>query len=236
MRIIAGEHRGRRIAAPPGDSTRPMLDRVRESVFATLGNLVEDAHVLDLFAGGGSLGLEALSRGALDARFVERDPRAYSTLKANIAELGFGHDRAIPVRGNALVASSWTVVDVGGGKKSRSDRAKQARAGDETPAAGEAPASDAASVPSASGGYDLVLLDPPYAIYDDPPQRAKLLEALELLIAKHLRPGGALVVHAPTRALESVRLRRTIATDLRQYGASSCLYVFPDARATTETA
>ncbi|MBI5362628.1 MAG: RsmD family RNA methyltransferase [Planctomycetes bacterium] len=60
MRIIAGEFRGRRIEAPDTDGTRPMLDRVRESVFATLGNVVEGAHVLDLYAGSGSLGLEAL--------------------------------------------------------------------------------------------------------------------------------------------------------------------------------
>jgi 16S rRNA (guanine966-N2)-methyltransferase len=61
MRIIAGEHRGRKIAAPPGQDTRPMLDRVREAMFSTLGERVPGARVLDLYAGSGSLGLEALA-------------------------------------------------------------------------------------------------------------------------------------------------------------------------------
>ena len=63
MRIIAGEFRGRRLAAPEGTATRPLLDRVREALFSTLGDLVDGARVLDLFAGSGALGLEALSRG-----------------------------------------------------------------------------------------------------------------------------------------------------------------------------
>ena len=68
MRIIAGELRGRRIEAPEGEATRPMLDRVREAVFSTLGPNVEDAVVLDLFAGSGALGLECASRGAKSPR------------------------------------------------------------------------------------------------------------------------------------------------------------------------
>jgi 16S rRNA (guanine966-N2)-methyltransferase len=70
MRIIAGTHRGQRIAAPPGRDTRPTSDRVRENAFNLIGP-VDDADVLDLFAGSGALGLEALSRGAGSATFVE---------------------------------------------------------------------------------------------------------------------------------------------------------------------
>ena len=69
MRIIAGTHRGARIAAPKGLATRPTGDRVREAAFNLIG-LVDDAHVLDLFAGSGALGLEALSRGAASVTFV----------------------------------------------------------------------------------------------------------------------------------------------------------------------
>ncbi len=87
MRIIAGTHGGRRLSTPKGDTTRPTSDRVREALFSTLGSL-QDAVVLDLFAGSGALGLEALSRGAASADFIERDPRALRALEANIAALG----------------------------------------------------------------------------------------------------------------------------------------------------
>jgi 16S rRNA (guanine966-N2)-methyltransferase len=106
MRIIAGELRGRRIGAPEGEGTRPMLDRVRESVFATLGDVVEGARVLDLYAGSGSLGLEALSRGATHARFVERGREALAALRANVEELGV-RDRVRVFRGDALSPASW---------------------------------------------------------------------------------------------------------------------------------
>jgi len=107
MRIIAGEHRGRRLDAPPGVGTRPMLDRVREALFSTLGPGIEGALALDLFAGSGSLGLEALSRGAARARFVEREPAAFEVLRANVEELGLA-DRCELLAGSALEASSWS--------------------------------------------------------------------------------------------------------------------------------
>ncbi len=106
MRIIAGEHRGRRIAAPGGERTRPMLDRVREALFSTLGERVEGAQVLDLFAGSGSLALEALSRGAEQAVLLERNPTALEALAANIEELGLV-ERAWIVRGSALDPKLW---------------------------------------------------------------------------------------------------------------------------------
>ncbi len=68
MRVIAGAHKGRRLTAPPGRSTRPTSDRVREALFSILGARVQDARVLDLFAGSGALGIEALSRGAARRR------------------------------------------------------------------------------------------------------------------------------------------------------------------------
>ena len=88
MRIIAGTHRGQRIAAPKGRDTRPTSDRVRESAFNLIGP-VDDADVLDLFAGSGALGLEALSRGAASATFVESDRDACRTINANLDKLGF---------------------------------------------------------------------------------------------------------------------------------------------------
>ncbi|MGH7893682.1 MAG: 16S rRNA (guanine(966)-N(2))-methyltransferase RsmD [Candidatus Binatia bacterium] len=110
MRIIAGEFRGRSIDAPPGLATRPMLDRVREALFSTLAPWLREAVVLDLFAGSGSLGLEALSRGARRVRFVEQGPGALAQLRKNIGQLGVG-GRAEIVPGNAFTEATW-VIDV----------------------------------------------------------------------------------------------------------------------------
>jgi 16S rRNA (guanine966-N2)-methyltransferase len=87
MRIIAGTHRGRRIAAPKGTHTRPTGDRVREALFNLVGP-VDGASVLDLYAGSGALGLEALSRGARRCLFVESDAAACRSIRANLEALG----------------------------------------------------------------------------------------------------------------------------------------------------
>lgn len=87
MRIVAGRWGGRHLRAPAGRSTRPTSDRVREALFSILGPL-EGAAVLDLFAGSGALGLEALSRGAAGAEFVDRDPRAVAAVRENLEALG----------------------------------------------------------------------------------------------------------------------------------------------------
>ena len=88
MRVIAGRYGGRRLRAPPGEGTRPTSDRVREALFSILGVRVRDARVLDLFAGSGALGIEALSRGAGRATFVDIAPGALAALRANLAALG----------------------------------------------------------------------------------------------------------------------------------------------------
>jgi 16S rRNA (guanine966-N2)-methyltransferase len=87
VRIISGEWGGRRLAAPPGRDTRPTADRVREALFSILGPL-DGERVLDLYAGSGALGLEALSRGAGSVTFVERAAPALRSLRANIEALG----------------------------------------------------------------------------------------------------------------------------------------------------
>jgi 16S rRNA (guanine966-N2)-methyltransferase len=89
MRIIAGSRKGARIFAPKGLETRPTADRVREAAFNLLGpGAAEDAQVLDLFAGSGAMGLEALSRGAARATFVESDREACRTINRNLDKLG----------------------------------------------------------------------------------------------------------------------------------------------------
>lgn len=88
IRVIGGEHRGRMLRTPPGPGTRPATGRVRESVFSTLGMRVREAHVLDLYAGSGSFGIEALSRGGRSAVFVERSRPALESLRSNLKSLG----------------------------------------------------------------------------------------------------------------------------------------------------
>jgi len=87
MRIIAGSRKGHKIDAPPGRRTRPTSDRVRENVFNLLQPWVEGATVLDLFAGSGAMGMEALSRGAERAVFVEADPQACRVIDRNLEKL-----------------------------------------------------------------------------------------------------------------------------------------------------
>ncbi len=101
MRIVAGQHRSRRLAVPPGTGVRPTSDRAREAVFASLGPAVLDARVLDLFAGSGAMGLEALSRGAASCLFVERDAAALAAIRANVAALG-EQERATVERASAV--------------------------------------------------------------------------------------------------------------------------------------
>lgn len=86
MRVVAGTHGGRRLAAPRGTATRPTADRVREALFSVLGDLT-GARVLDLFAGSGALGIEALSRGAASAVFVDHAPGAIRAVRANLDAL-----------------------------------------------------------------------------------------------------------------------------------------------------
>jgi 16S rRNA (guanine966-N2)-methyltransferase len=101
LRVIGGEARGRRLEQPPRDTTRPLTDRAREALFNILGPGLRDGRVADLFAGSGAVGIEALSRHAAHATFVERDGEAAAVIEQNLATVGFG-DRASVVRGDAL--------------------------------------------------------------------------------------------------------------------------------------
>lgn len=146
MRIIAGEHRGRTLRAPKGDGTRPTTDRVRESLMSAISSArggFEGAVVLDAFAGSGALGLEALSRGAEQAHFYEKDGAAARVLTENCATLGYAGRG-----GNAATAKA---------RVRREDVLK-------TPPVHARPA------------FNLVLLDPPYAL--DPKLLVEFLEAL----------------------------------------------------------
>ena len=93
MRVIAGTAKGRRLRAAP--STRPTTDFVKEALFSSLGPRIAGCRVLDLYAGSGALGIEALSRGAGSATFVERDPRAVAAIRENLGTTGFSEQARV---------------------------------------------------------------------------------------------------------------------------------------------
>ncbi|MGA2470205.1 MAG: 16S rRNA (guanine(966)-N(2))-methyltransferase RsmD [Solirubrobacteraceae bacterium] len=116
MRVVAGELGGRRFAAPRGAATRPTSERIREAVFSILGD-IDGAEVLDLFAGSGALGIEALSRGAARVTFVESAPAALRTIDRNLAALALAlrsrvvrADVRLALRSAAVRASEYDLV------------------------------------------------------------------------------------------------------------------------------
>jgi 16S rRNA (guanine(966)-N(2))-methyltransferase RsmD len=132
MRIIAGKFRSRRLEAPVGLSTRPTSDRLRETLFNVLAPRIGGAAFLDLYAGSGAVGIEALSRGAASVDFVERAPAALSALRANLSKLG--------------VTAGFRVHEGSVGAWLRKF----------------ATGAGAGSRPGVPGAFDLVFLDPPY--------------------------------------------------------------------------
>lgn len=133
VRVIAGEAKGRRLATPEGGGTRPITDRVKESLFGMLMPWLHDATVLDLYAGSGAMAIEALSRGAGRAVLVERDPAAAAIIEENLRTVGF-------------------------------EAVTEVRKADVHAFLGAGPAPAEPSEPSGRASYDLVFLDPPYAM------------------------------------------------------------------------
>jgi 16S rRNA (guanine966-N2)-methyltransferase len=151
VRVIAGEAKGTRLGPVPG-GTRPVSDRAREGVFSSLGAGVRGARVLDLFAGTGAMGIEALSRGAAEAVFVDSSPAAVRTIRANLERTGFGSRASV----------------------------RRARA---------------AAALRRGGAFDLVLLDPPYALPG--PEVDALLD--EIAGQGVGRPGALVVLTRPSK-------------------------------------
>jgi 16S rRNA (guanine966-N2)-methyltransferase len=170
MRIIAGSRKGARIFAPKSD-TRPTGDRVREAAFNLIGP-VEDMGVLDLFAGSGAMGLEALSRGAKNAVFVESDREAQRAIERNLEKL-----------------------DLKGARILKSD-------------ARRALAAEAAS----SRRYDLVLVDPPYRMFDS------LQPTLAAYVPALLAEDGLVVVETDKRT--EPELPPLVERSSRSYGSA----------------
>ena len=177
MRIIAGQRRGHKFDGPRDKSTRPTSDLVRESIFNILGQSVDGLLVIDLFAGTGALGLEALSRGAERAIFVERNRENAALIRRNIATLRF-EDRASVVMADAY---RW-----------------------------------AKSFDPADSGPVVVFIDPPYADYEDHPERVgKLLDGLIRSL-----PDGSILSSESSRKLDLELLPEIETWDVRRYGGT----------------
>ena len=186
MRVVGGEWRGRRLVAPPGSGTRPTSDKVREAIFDVLaslpetgaagGNAVRHAppaghSVLDLFAGSGGLGIEALSRGAASCVFVERDRAALRALHANLQRVG-----------------AESLATDGRPRSPSDDRRPYVRVR-------AADVRRALKADALNGSlYTLVFIDPPYDHY------AEVQPALVKLLAPVLAPDAVLVVEAARRS------------------------------------
>ncbi|MEN6462749.1 MAG: 16S rRNA (guanine(966)-N(2))-methyltransferase RsmD [Syntrophomonas sp.] len=95
MRVIAGQAKGKRLKAPPGMNTRPVTDMIKEALFNVLGDKVRNSLFLDLFAGSGSVGIEALSRGAQQVVFIDNNASAVGIIKDNISNCGFNEGFAV---------------------------------------------------------------------------------------------------------------------------------------------
>jgi 16S rRNA (guanine966-N2)-methyltransferase len=172
MRVVAGSLGGRRLRAVPGRETRPTSDRVREALFSIIGERVDGARVLDLFAGTGALAIEALSRGAATAVLVEQAPPAVAVIRANLEDLGVGRRATV-----------------------RRTRVESYLRGQR------------------DGPFDLVFLDPPYAI------DVGLLAGLLARLARGaLAPGALVVLESSSRAEAPPWPAGMVPADRRRYG------------------
>ena len=182
MRIIAGSLRSRRLEAPKGLGTRPTSDRLRETLFNVLAPWIEGAAFLDLYAGSGAVGIEALSRGAARVEFVERDPAALKVLRGNLEKLGLRegfcvHGAAVGATLRTMQASGNTGVVVFHPSRNNNCAAKVGH-------------------PAARGTkYEVVFLDPPWEAAEEYAATlgvlggaaAGLLSADAVVIAEHRR-------------------------------------------------
>lgn len=194
-RIISGAAGGVRLASVPGDNTRPTTDRVKESLFSKLESydIIRGARVLDAFGGSGALGCEALSRGAASVTLLDTYPKAVAVIRKNIAAV----EKAMGRAGSGSSSATGSAA-----------RVQQSQA--------------LTYVKSASGPWDLVFVDPPYAMPNE--QVTELLEALTPKLAE----GAVVVVERSSRDAEPVWGEGLYCFSTRQHGETVLYYVEPD--------
>ena len=203
MRIIAGTKRGMRILSPKGLDSRPITDRVKESLFNVLRKygLPEGATAADLFCGVGSLGLETLSRGAEFVTFAEQDPNIIVTLKRNIEKAGFVKESKV-IRANAFKIRAWHGLPGSTGFQ------------DIRLSSVEAPVQTRPGWPCY---YDLVFVDPPYAFTENVGVGSPLSKLLDLL-QEQVAHDGLVVVRTARRTTLLERYGRFEVIERRQWG------------------
>jgi len=194
-RVIAGEAGGRRLAVPAGRDTRPTSDRAREGLFATISSVfgsLDGARVLDLYAGSGAVGLEALSRGAEHVLLVEAGARAARVITQNIEAIGLPGAVLAADRVERVLARGPAPAE--GQDGTAQGGPAPARGQDGTAQGGPAPArGQDGTVPCR---YDVVFADPPYALAD-----AEVSRVLSLLAGPGwLAPGALVIVERATRS------------------------------------
>ena len=208
-RVIAGEAGGRRLAVPDGRDTRPTSDRAREGLFATISSIVgplAGARVLDLYAGSGAVGLEALSRGAEHVLLVEHGARAARVIRQNIEVIGLPGAAVIADRVERVLAR---------GPAPAGGQVGTAPAGGQD---GTAPAGGQDG--PAQGRYDVVFADPPYALAD-----AEVSRILILLAERGwLAPGALVIVERATRSGPVTWPDGFVPDRARRYGEATFWY------------
>ena len=194
-RIISGAAGGVRLASVPRDNTRPTTDRVKESLFSKLESydIIRGARVLDAFGGSGALGCEALSRGAASVTLLDTYPKAVAVIRKNVAAV----EKAMGRTGTGSSGATGSAA-----------RVQQSQA--------------LTYVKSASGPWDLVFVDPPYAMPNE--QVSELLEALTPKLAE----GAVVVVERSSRDAEPVWGEGLYCFSTRQHGETVLYYVEPD--------
>ena len=194
-RIISGAAGGVRLASVPGDNARPTTDRVKESLFSKLESydIIRGARVLDAFGGSGALGCEALSRGAASVTLLDTYPKAVAVIRKNVAAV----EKAMGRTGSGSSGATGSAA-----------RVQQSQA--------------LTYVKSASGPWDLVFVDPPYAMPNE--QVSELLEALTPKLAE----GAVVVVERSSRDAEPVWGEGLYCFSTRQHGETVLYYVEPD--------
>ena len=202
-RIVAGTHRGRRVEVPRGTATRPTADRAREGMFSSLQSLVdlEGARFLDLYAGSGALGLEALSRGAAHATLVESDERVLAVLRGNAERLG------LPAEVVALPVERFLA-----GQPSPDDRPLDDRPPDDRPPYDRPPYD---RPPYDRPPYDVVVLDPPYELDADP---------VLVTLLPWLAEDGVVVVERRTKGAPPTWPEGLAGVRSRTYGEATLWY------------
>jgi len=189
MRITGGRFRGRKLVAPAINLAQPAPDRMREAVFSILQHVVRESRVLDLFACSGSLGIEALSRGADSAVFIDSNPAAIKAVRRNLEELGIAGSAQV-IRGDAYRAAE-IINDL-----------------------------------EIRSGFDLVLIDPPYALSENP----ETLSGLERLVlglfeSDVVEEQGIVFFRQRKSASPVLAAHEGLIQDIRVYGTARVAFI-----------